>query len=295
MKTVIIILAWKTLDDANQLATKVLSWKEAKPSIIIICNESNSQPENELKDVVTYLYSTENKGYGGGNNIALKKAYSDGFDSALLINPDAYITEENFKILINTKSNISNVLAIGPILKEGNKNNWVKYVGGRNITEQINTRVLFDHDKKYHTPIKVDYVLGAIILIDLKLLNDLGYINEEYFFSGEIADLCFRAKIDGYESYTDLDCIGIHNIDHTQSRRKYMYLYYSMRNRFLFMKTHEFPFSKKAHWFSILARQLINGIIKRDLELIKTILLVMLHVLMGRYGNENILFNKYYN
>lgn len=280
------------MEEANLLATQILGWEKTKPKIILVCNESSPQPKNQIEGDIIYLYNQHNKGYGGGNNIGLRKAYQLGYERSLLINPDAYIDEYNFEKLITTFINLPDAFAIGPILKEGNKDNWTTYLGGRNITEQINTRIPYDQSVMVKRPIKVDYVLGAIILLNLTLVNELDFLDEEYFFSGEIADLCYRARSIDHSSYSAPNTEGIHNIDHSEEKRKYLYLYYSMRNRFLFMKKHKYPFTKKLYWFSILCRQFFHAIITLNKRLSKTILLVIYHIIIHNYGNSNRSFKE---
>lgn len=287
MYTAIIILAWKTIDEANALSNKILNWSSEKPKIIIVCNESNPQKKYFHFDKIIYIHEKQNRGFGGGNNIGMQKASSLGYTHALLLNPDAIIDQDNFIQLVKTFNQHQDAFAIGPIIHEGNNDKRVLLYGGRNITEQLNTRITESKVNANTNVNQVDYCVGASVMVCLKKADSLKYFDEEFFFSGEMADLCYRARLKGYLSYVDLDSSANHNIDPTENHRKYMYLYYSMRNRFLFMAKHQYSLKTKVFWYNILLRQLFNGIIKLDMQLIKTISLVTWHVLMGKYGNQN--------
>ena len=71
-----------------------------------------------------------------------------------------------------------------------------------------------------------------------------GLLDEEFFFSGEIADFCKRARDGGHRVCVDLEAEARHDASETpQTVRDTLYVYYSLRNRFLYAKKH-YPFEK---------------------------------------------------
>ncbi len=66
------------------------------------------------------------------------------------------------------------------------------------------------------------------------LLRRLEGFHEDYFFAGEMADLCSRARELGFGSWIVPAAEAVHDLDAAGSHRDTLYRYYSLRNRFLF-------------------------------------------------------------
>ena len=76
------------------------------------------------------------------------------------------------------------------------------------------------------------------------VFEQIGLLDEEFFFSGEIADFCKRARNGGHRVCVDLEVEARHDASDTpQTRRETLYVYYSLRNRFLYAKKH-YPLEK---------------------------------------------------
>ena len=48
---------------------------------------------------------------------------------------------------------------------------------------------------------ELDWVTGAFFLIRKKVIDDIGYFDEDYFMYTEEVDFCFRAKQSGWKVY----------------------------------------------------------------------------------------------
>lgn len=60
--------------------------------------------------------------------------------------------------------------------------------------------------------IEVAYVPGVVLLARRGLFETIGLLDEQYFFSGEIADFGKRARDKGYRLCVDLDVHATHNV-----------------------------------------------------------------------------------
>jgi len=80
----------------------------------------------------------------------------------------------------------------------------------------------------------VDAICGCAILVKREVIDLVGLLDEEYFFSFEDLDWCFRARRAGFESVLAAQAIAYHaggrSIGDTSPRR----LYYAARNHLRF-------------------------------------------------------------
>jgi len=111
-------------------------------------------------------------------------------------------------------------------------------------------------------------------------------LDEDYFFSGEIADLCYRASKKDLKNVVFPEWICRHSPEDS-ALRSYVYKYYSLRNRFLFIKKHKLNKSRYLQFVSFLLKDTIYSIIKFDYQTLRTNIICMWHVTINQYGNQN--------
>ena len=236
----IILLSWKDSTEATALAKKMRTWQKLKPLLILVENESNQGDKQEkIAANLIKIYSTENRGYSGGNNLGIKAALAEGAQYLLLMNPDAEISEDNCMKLLATMQKQPKLFSIGPKLYEGQPGAFKIYAGGKDIGVHLNTRLAYDEKVHQTSLVEVDYTIGAIILFDGEKLKEIGLFDEAYFFSGEVGDICKRARMAGYICGTTMEAIGYHYAQPSLLRGT-LYSYYGFRNRLLYLKKYNF-------------------------------------------------------
>ena len=88
------------------------------------------------------------------------------------------------------------------------------------------------------TLLDVDDVPGTVALVRRQVFERVGLLDEAYFFGGEMADLCHRARLCGFRSVTDPGARAQHDLDRSSETRQTLHRYYIVRNRFLFVRKH---------------------------------------------------------
>jgi hypothetical protein len=139
----------------------------------------------------------------------------------------------------------------------------------------------------------VEYVPGTVFLARSSIFKEIGLLDEDYFFSGEIADFCKRVRDAGHRVCVDLDEQAGHGLDRAaEPLRKTLYVYYSLRNRFLYVRKHHrgtrvlyFPF-----WIGVAVSMFGRALIKGQPATARAISLALLDGLSNRYGNQNAKF-----
>jgi hypothetical protein len=241
------------------------------------------------------LASDSNLGFAGGNNLALRRILSSRSDVVLLLNNDAVITEDQVQCLLAEIETHPRLGLVGPLLDERRGLKQVFTAGGRDIARHLGTR----HEEKAadlpaliatHRLLEVDYVPGTVALVRAEVFRTVGLFDEDYFFSGEMADFCRRAGVQGYASAVCPRACAVH--EPSGGARSTLYRYYTLRNRFLYIRKFHpsrrvlFACLWSAVGLTMAARSLIQG---RPLEA-RAAWRALFDGLSGRFGNRNALF-----
>ena len=139
----------------------------------------------------------------------------------------------------------------------------------------------------------VEYVPGTVLLARSSIFKEVGLLDEDYFFSGEIADFCKRVRDAGYRVCVDLEEQARHCPDRaSEPLRKTLYVYYSVRNRFLYARKHHGRMKALyfAFWTGLGTLAIGRALIRGQPATARAIWLALLDGLGNRYGNQNAKF-----
>ncbi len=297
MSLAVILINWGHEQQTLRCARTVIGWLALKPHIIVVDNESTEATCQALSAALggdSLICSDVNLGYGGGNNLGIKRALATKFKYVLLLNTDADISLEGVIQLLKTLETHSQISIVGPVIHEGDDGATQRLVGGRDIARYSSTRIAVPagdvKNLRGYPMHEVDYVSGTVFLARSRLFSEIGLLDENYFFSGEIADFCKRAKIRGHKICVDLSVEARHHRDQTSVHtRETLYRYYSLRNRFLYVKKHYARQKLKyfAFWTMAGALMVARALMQGKRAKARATLLAMLHAYRGRYGNQN--------
>jgi len=288
MKLGIVILYWKNKDSTQKLLQKLISWCIDGVVIVLVENECNQDVFPEIDDrSLIKVCSSDNLGFGAGVNAGISALNKYNTDFVLLLNTDIEVEKKVVIKLCNYLKYNPQTFAVGPKIIETYKDETNTYIGGQNIAKHLNTRIKENDIALINADIiEVDYVIGAVLLMNKQLLKNIGQFDEDFFFSGEVAELCYRARQKRYKCETVLTVDAYHQMENSLLRQT-LYKYYNFRNRFLFMRKH--PSEKKylVKWCLFLFKELLFQMMKLNLQGIKTMLLIISHVLLRIRGNQN--------
>jgi GT2 family glycosyltransferase len=132
-----------------------------------------------------------------------------------------------------------------------------------------------------------------VFLARAELFRHTGLLDEEYFFSGEIADFCKRASAQGRRMCVDLEVEVRHRPDvATLNSRDVLYAYYTLRNRLLYISKHHASTRHLyfLYWTAIAAFMLVHALARGSARKARAILLAVIDGYQYRFGNQNALF-----
>ncbi|RMF02563.1 MAG: glycosyltransferase family 2 protein [Chloroflexi bacterium] len=238
----IIILNWNAADDTLRCLQTLAGWQTLRPKIWVVDNASGDDSIARLTQAfpgVMLIPSKKNLGFAGGNNRALTEILKTGDDvPILLLNNDAYIAEADVQTLLDTLRASPSAGFVGPLLVDADQPSRILSAGGQNPVMHLRSHA--SGRLPSDVPFAVDYVPGTVLLTAAIVFQQIGLLDERYFFGMEMADLCHRAGRAGWKSLINPRVRAGHTISRSARRRRILHPYYISRNRFLFLRKH-FP------------------------------------------------------
>ena len=243
---IVVLINWFHAERTVSCIRRFGNWRTLRPGLIVVCNGDTVEGRAKLREAcgkdVMLIEMPENTGFSGANNTGIRRALELGAKRISLFNTDAEIAEPNFARLLEAFDNVDGLAAVGPLIVEQRDGGEVVFAGGRDISRWRQTRIPFHRDAveaagtRYRQP---DYVMGTAMVSDRTAWEQAGLLDERYFFSGEVADWCERVRALGFQLAVDTTARALHHSNLAGSTaREGDYLYYSLRNRFLFAARH---------------------------------------------------------
>lgn len=300
MHLTIVLVNWRNLTQTIRCAQALRAWKMLKPVVLIVDNESTQASRDALGDAGVadrLLTSPTNLGYGGGNNRGICAAARDAGSAIMLLNSDVDISEATARQLLQRLDADDSLSIVGPALRERVDGVPRCFVGGRDIARFPLTHVEVDPDRLHTLPgyplLEVDYVPGTVFVTRGLVYEDVGLLDEQYFFSGEVADFCKRARDRGHKICVDLQTEASHDADHHAGKlRDSLYVYYNLRNRSLYVRKHYAGEKAKyfGYWTIVACRSAAAAVWRGRLSRCRAIVLALVHGYSNRYGDQNAKF-----
>ena len=247
MKLSVVILNWNAIEDTAACLRSVEAWESTgavnRPTVWVVDNASRPpgiEPVRREFPTVRVIQSPINRGFAGGSNLGIEAALKAGSDAVLLLNNDASVDGRSVAAMLAALSSDHAIGVVGPSIWHGST---CISVGGRDIARHATTHL------RPRAPLMavqdVDYVSGTVALVRRQVFDRVGLLDEDYFFGGEMADLCHRARRSGFRSVTEPRARALHDLGRSSEERQTLHIYYVVRNRFLFVRKHH---SRRRAW-----------------------------------------------
>lgn len=177
----------------------------------VVDNSSNNTQAAEmiLKEFpqVKLIRSGKNRGFAGGQNLALKKIKAD---FVLLLNPDTKVSKGTIDEMVDfmNKYESCGIASCKLVYPDGSPqpNGGDLPIGFPLISWLFNLEVFGDFpnfhrlDKNYYQHEReVGWVAGTFMMIKKDVLRQVGFFNEQYFMYFEDVEYCFRALKKGFK------------------------------------------------------------------------------------------------
>ncbi len=197
-KVLAIILNWNGIDFSRDCCASLAAQTHRDLDVLVVDNGSTENTVDALREVcprAKVIGTGVNLGFAGGVNAGLKSISNLGsYGYVWLLNNDVLCDPDALERLLAKAESDLRLCAVGCAMREGSEEGGVSIVqAGKRL------RPPFYVPTAVASVEEVDYLCGASLLIAKKALDEVGLLDENFFFFFEDADWSFRAKMKGWK------------------------------------------------------------------------------------------------
>jgi GT2 family glycosyltransferase len=211
-----VVVAWRAGAQAGACLRRLA---EAAPTVrrILVDNEAGDDSGVDAPDDAAFVRLSDNRGFAGGANAGLARAFEDGAAHAVLLNDDVLVEPECVEALVTAAgdSGAASPRIDGP--------QGFAFTGG-----ELDLKRGFGR----HVDGASDYLTGACVCFSSSAWEAVGPFDEELFLYYEDVDWCLRARGLGVPLTVALKARATHSGGASSGGEKgETWAYYSTRNR----------------------------------------------------------------
>jgi GT2 family glycosyltransferase len=179
------------------LHEKIVYPLQSKPINFRIISEKDAE-SNFYNEAVLIIRAQENRGFSAANNIGLRYAQRrNDFEYCWILNNDTVVEKESLSRQIEDFEKEKKLGILGSKLIEYYSPQKIQAIGG-SFNKTVYTSNHIGSGAPITTPKttfkKIDYVIGASMLVNKNFLDNVGLLNEAYFLYYEELDWTYRTK-----------------------------------------------------------------------------------------------------
>lgn len=213
---------------------------------------------------VQILELTDNRGYAGNNNVGIAAALAQGADWVFVLNEDTILAPDCLTCLMAVGESDPTIGIVGPLVYHHNEPTVIQSGGGLLGRNWDSLHIAKDEPDcgQLSAPHRVEWISGCAILVRRAVIEQVGMIDERFFYFWEETEWCIRAGKAGWQIFH----VPQANLWHKGVQRNYQpkpsLFYYSTRNRLLLLAKHHAPLRVWLMAWGQLLRTLISWSIK---------------------------------
>jgi GT2 family glycosyltransferase len=193
---------------------------------------------------VCLLPLSRNLGYAGNNNVGIDAAIDEGADWVFVLNEDTVLDPACLENLAAAAQTDPKAGVIGPLVYHFDEPQVIQSAGGSLVGRNWRSRHNGQNEPdrgQYAAVQPVDWVSGCAILVRREVIEQVGALDERFFYYWEETDWCRRAAEGGWKILLAPQA----KLWHKGVQREYQpspnVTYYATRNRLLFLRKHAAP------------------------------------------------------
>ena len=162
--------------------------------------ESGGGEESEAPIVLIRL--ADNRGFAGGNNVAIRYALRRGADWTWLLNNDTVVAPESLREMLKAGQSDPQIAVVGCKLLYYDRPDIIQAAGGGRFYFWLGISRHYGWNRKddgrWDRAFEPHYVTGASMLVRDRSWWDVGYFDDSFFFYGEEVEWHLRARRRGW-------------------------------------------------------------------------------------------------
>jgi GT2 family glycosyltransferase len=195
---VIVVLNWNNYNDTKECLESVNDVMYPSFDVLVIDNGSTDGSGELIDDEFEWCdvtFTDENLGYSAGMNVGIEAALEGGADYALLLNNDTIVEPDFLSPLVETVETHDHVAMVSSIVRffdSGDIQSAGRYF------RPFNVRAPHFREPQAERPYEVDCVSGAVTLLNMEFIRQVGGLEEAYFIGPDDVELGLRAQRRGW-------------------------------------------------------------------------------------------------
>ena len=247
----IVIINFNQEKDTTACLSSLREIDHPNYEIVLVDNASKNNSADRIKQnfpEITLIKNRENLGFSEGNNVGIRYLLKKETDHVLLLNNDTIVDRKFLTELVDGLEAYPNAGMAGPKIYYMGRPDVIWFAGGdfRSLSGRTFHYGLGQKDKGQFEKVReVGFVTGCALLVTRSVIEKVGLLDPDYFFSYEDVDWCVRAAKKHYKLiYVPSSRVWHKFAASAGGRFSPLYIYYRIRNNLLFTKKNARPASE---------------------------------------------------
>jgi len=238
-----------------------------KIKTIVLDNDSSDGSFEAIRSSfpsVQIVQLKENLGYAGNNNVGVQAALDQGANWVFVLNEDTILAPDCLAHMVTVAERDPKIGIIGPMVYHYDEPNIIQTAGGQLGRFWDGSHLAHNEPDlgQYEQPYPVDWISGCAILVKREVIEQLGSLDERFFYYWEETEWCLRAREGGWSIFL----VPKAKLWHKGVQRDYQpspsVTYYNTRNRLFMMAKHRAPLKAWIYTLEQIMRTLTSWTVK---------------------------------
>jgi len=207
--------------------------------------------ESAFDQRVIFVRSSRNLGFAKGNNVVLRYALRDG-EYFILLNNDTVVEKGFIERLVGVAEGDPSIGLVGGRINVYSAPGKVWYSRGYLDLYRGGARSCQD---EFEGERQCSYIPGCLMLVRRSFLDDVGLLDERFFFGADDWDYSYRAVTAGWKLVVTSDARILHKVSKSSGGEySYIGVYYPTASRLQFILTLPIQYKLVAMAYFLLTR-----------------------------------------
>lgn len=262
-----IVLNYNRKDDTLECLESLAKNTYSNQKTIVLDNRSTDTSVQAISQTfpkVEIIELQDNKGYAGNNNVGIQAALEQGADWVFVLNEDTILATDCITALVAIGESDPKTGIVGPMVYHFDEPGIIQSAGGVFDKHLRGSHLAQNKADKgqFDQPHAVDWISGCAIMVRRAVIEQVGMIDERFFYYVEEAEWCLRTKKAGWKIIHVPQAKLWHKGVQLDYKPKPSVTYYATRNRLLMLSKHHAPLTTWLVAWGFILRTLTSWTIK---------------------------------